>query len=179
MLEIDGLRLRALHQDASSKDGDSEPFSRLTRKPALDFLTTKQITSLYPPKRAETSPDLDELATNQLIIFQETYPEFFSNGSQIPHLNRFLHWIRSQTRQVLADQAKISHRSTSQRLEVIKELAVALKQTSSEGRIMCHMYENLPAIFEGQKTGIQVALQGNLLSDLYKTGIYFAKVIYG
>ena len=30
VLEIDGLRLRALHQVASSRNGDSEPFSRLT-----------------------------------------------------------------------------------------------------------------------------------------------------
>lgn len=174
VLEIDGLRLRALHQTVSNGNEGNEPFSRLTWKPAVDFLTTKQIISLYPPKRAVMSQDLDELAINQLIIFRETYPELFSNGSQIPHLNRFLHWIRDKTNPVLADRdlviAQLSHRSISQRLDVIKELGGTLKLTSSEGRIMCHIYENLPAIFEGRKTGIQVALHGNLLSDLYENG---------
>ncbi|KAL8881741.1 MAG: hypothetical protein Q9192_007730 [Flavoplaca navasiana] len=174
VLEICGLRLRALDQIASNGHGDMEPFSRLTWKPALDLLTNKQISSLYPPVRAGMSPDLDELAINQLIIFRETYPELFSNGSRITHLDRFLHWIRDKTSQVLAGQnlalARTIHCSTSQRLEVINELGAALKQTSSECRIMCHMYENLPAIFEGQKTGIQVALHGNLLSDLYENG---------
>ncbi|KAL9018352.1 MAG: hypothetical protein Q9185_004321 [Variospora sp. 1 TL-2023] len=174
VLEIDGLRLRALDLIKSDGHGDDEPFSKFTWRPAVDLLTTKQITSLYPPKRADTSPDLDELAINQLITFRETYPELFNHGSSVPHLNKFLHWIRDKTNQILAGQdlvlTKIPHRSSSQRLEVIKELGARLKQTSSEGRIMCRMYENLPTIFEGQRTGIQVALQDNLLSDLYENG---------
>lgn len=35
---------------------------------------------------------------------------------------------------------------------------------------MCHLYENLSAIYAGEKTGIQVALQDNLLLDNYEHG---------
>ena len=35
---------------------------------------------------------------------------------------------------------------------------------------MCHLYNNLPAIYKGEKTGIQVALQDNLLLDNYEHG---------
>lgn len=35
---------------------------------------------------------------------------------------------------------------------------------------MCHIYNNLPAIYRGEKTGIQVALQDNLLLDNYESG---------
>lgn len=35
---------------------------------------------------------------------------------------------------------------------------------------MCHLYNNLPAIYKGEKTGIQVALQDNLLLNNYEHG---------
>lgn len=35
---------------------------------------------------------------------------------------------------------------------------------------MCHLYTNLPAIYRGEKTGIQVALQDNLLIENYEYG---------
>ena len=35
---------------------------------------------------------------------------------------------------------------------------------------MCHLYNNLPAIYKGEKTGIQVALQDDLLLNNYEHG---------
>ncbi len=44
----------------------------------------------------------------------------------------------------------------------------ALATVSSEARLSCHIYENLPAILRGDKTGIQVALEDDRLSAMHK-----------
>ena len=52
----------------------------------------------------------------------------------------------------------------------IERPSAILNPQSSEPRLMCHLYKNLPAIHKGEKTGIQVSLQDNLLFNNYETG---------
>ncbi|KAL8941736.1 MAG: hypothetical protein Q9216_002064 [Gyalolechia sp. 2 TL-2023] len=174
VVEIKGLRLCAIDQAQDVLKNDNEPFTRLFWRPVLDRLTTEQAEVLYPPAKIDLSPKLNNLALYQLIVFAEVCPEIFTSRTALPHLNRFLDWIRSTVDNALARRDSAHHDfwccSISQRLELIEGLSDRLKQTSIEARIMCNMYQNLPAIFGGEKTGIQVALQDNMLSDLYEKG---------
>ena len=55
------------------------------------------------------------------------------------------------------------------RVHEIERPFAILNPQSSELRLMCHLYKNLPAIYKGEETSIQVALQDNLLFNNYET----------
>ncbi|TGO27521.1 hypothetical protein BPAE_0041g00680 [Botrytis paeoniae] len=70
----------------------------------------------------------------------------------------------------LSPANQISNLTNEQRAEKIEKIAADLKPKSSECRLMYHLYNNLSDIYAGRKTGIQVALQDNLLIDNYESG---------
>ncbi|KAL8827122.1 MAG: hypothetical protein Q9191_003380 [Dirinaria sp. TL-2023a] len=133
----------------------------------------EKVAMLYPPVQANIWSHLDDLASEQIMQFYITFQTFFKNGSTVPHLQKFLDWMEAKVKAKLGSNAAILETSAAHvlsRAASIRSHANELSQGSSECRIMCHMYQNLPSIFRGEITGIQAALQNNLLDDLYENG---------
>ncbi|KAL8790242.1 MAG: hypothetical protein Q9195_006465 [Heterodermia aff. obscurata] len=166
------MRFNAIEQLDVPSFSPRQPYSRLIWKPDFDMITTESLPSIYPKMHADISTGLNDLASKQIAQFHEDYPEFFKSGSTLPHLQKFLDWMKVKVSTTSNDSPK-SYESSSLplgRVKEIEKLATKLCPLSSECRIMCHMYEKLPSIFRGEMTGIQAALQNDLLNDLYEKG---------
>ncbi len=177
ILEAKNIFLIASDQTAPAMTNKPSPYTRMIWKPEFDCLNDESIVKLYPPVVVDDGaiiPSLNNLALHQLIHFRGTNPEFFKTGSSVPHLQRLLDWTESKLTLAKADPSSPAQRimdySDSYRAEEIDRIAGTLNVVSSESRLMCHLYSNLPAIYRLEKTGIQVALQDNLLLDNYEYG---------
>lgn len=165
-------------QNASTPIGTNLPYTRVIWKPDFDHLTSTNVAGLYPPlvlDKTSVAPQLNDLALHQLVQFHTTYPEYFEHiFQQPPHLQHFVEWTISKIRLARANQhQKFSHvigQSTTERAERIQTLCSTLNTYSAESRTMCKIYDNLPSILSGEKSGIQVALQDNMLSEMYESG---------
>ena len=166
------MRFNAIEQLDVASFSPRQPYSRLIWKPDFDMITTESIPSIYPKMHADISTRLNDLASKQILQVHEDCPEFFRSGSTVPHLQKFLHWMKEKISATSSENPKPSDSSSLRldRVKEIEELAAELCPLSSECRIMCHMYEKLPSIFRGEMTGIQAALQNDLLNDLYEKG---------
>ena len=138
--------------------------------------TDAKLARMYPPARSSEMPEvplLEQLALYQIVQFHEQYHEFFVGGSRIPFLQRYLDWMAEKVQ--LAKDGKIpggrnvlAH-SLQERDAQMQELSAALMEHHGpEARLMVHMYESLPAVYRGEMTGIQAAVQDHLLDDTYE-----------
>ncbi|KAI0817576.1 hypothetical protein GGR55DRAFT_673409 [Xylaria sp. FL0064] len=174
MLEATNIFLTAADQSAPKLIEESNPYTRIVWKPDIDSLTAATIAQLYPPVVLDDNaviPSLNHLALHQLIHFKTTHADVFQKGSKEPHLQRLLDWTTEKLAAASADPtSSIMKYDDAFRAQEIERLSNILLPQSSEARLMCHLYDNLPDIYSGRKTGIQVALQNNLLLDNYETG---------
>lgn len=176
LVDIKGLLLLAPEQGLPNRREIKSPYARMIWKPDFDSLTNEDLRQLYPPlllKETAIIPSLNHLALHQLVQFY-TSPELFKAGHDAPHLQHLLNWIERKM-QLIRDNhypyaKEVLEYSVIRRAEEIERLSVALNKSSVESQTMCRIYRHLPAIFKGQTTGIQVALQENLLHDMYETG---------
>ena len=151
------------------------PYSRIVWLPDYEFLSTAAVARLFPPVmlgRTSVAQALDELALDQLLQFSSSYAKFFQErAKQPPYLQYFLDWITSKVELAqdwpIRETPELSTRERAKRIEIRSSV---LNTYSAESRTMCQIYDNLPLILSGKKTGIQVALQGNLLSEMYEDG---------
>lgn len=177
MLEATNIFLTASDQSAPSRIDESRPYTRMVWKPDFDSLTTHAMEQMFPPivlSDDAVIPSLNDLALHQLIHFKATHADVFATGSEQHHLQRLLDWTTEKLATAALDSnsqaSKVLGYSDEYRSEEIERLSGLLMPRSSEARLMCHLYKNLDAIYKGEKTGIQVALQDNLLLDNYETG---------
>ena len=177
MLETTNAFLTASDQSAPKLIEESSPYARIVWKPDFNNLTSDTMMQMYPPVALQDDaviPSLNNLALHQLIQFKVTQSGFFQEGSKEPHLQRLIDWTTEKLAVAEADPSspasKIMKYDEVYRAQEIERLSDILKPHSSEARLMCHLYNNLPAIYRGEKSGIQVALQDNLLLDNYETG---------
>ncbi|KAI1302455.1 hypothetical protein F5Y03DRAFT_407817 [Xylaria venustula] len=177
MVEATNIFLTAADQSAQKLIEESSPYTRIVWKPDIDSLTSATIAQLYPPVVLDDNaviPSLNHLALHQLIHFKATHADIFKKGSKEPHLQRLLDWTTEKLAAAGADPtstaSKIMQYEDVFRAQEIERLSRILLPQSSEARLMCHLYNNLSDIYSGNKTGIQVALQNNLLLDNYETG---------
>jgi NADPH:quinone reductase-like Zn-dependent oxidoreductase/SAM-dependent methyltransferase len=177
ILEATNLFLTSSDQSAPKLIEDPAPFTRMVWKPEFDHLTTITMEQMYPPvilSNDAVIPSLNHLALHQLVQFKTTNPEVFEKGSDQPHLQRLLDWTTKKLDLANEDQNSptrvIMEYSNEFRASEIERLSEILVPQSSEARLMCRLYSSLPSIYSGEKTGIQVALQDNLLLDNYETG---------
>lgn len=154
-----------------------QPYQRIVWSPDPDFLTTAVVKRLYPPETlgdTAVAPKLNHLALHQIIQFNITHPHIIETRSKKVHLQRLLDWMSQKlnlARQNAFPQSQeILDYSTSKRAEEIQRISTLLNPYSAESRTMCRIYHNLSPIFSGEKTGIQLALQDNLLSEMYESG---------
>ena len=155
----------------------SQSYQRIIWSPDPDFFTTAVAKKLYPPRTlGDTAliPKLNNLALHQIIQFHITHSHLIETGSNKIHLQRLLDWISQKMS--LARQNAFPHGmaildySATKRAEEIQRISSSLNSYSIESRTMCRIYHNLLSIFNGEKTGVEVTLQDNLLSELYQNG---------
>lgn len=177
VLEATDIVLISSDQGAKSLYNKDSPYTRMVWKPQFRQLDDKAVTQLYPPIVLDAGavlPSLNRLALHQLIHWHETCPDVFARGSSIPHLQRLLDWTQDKLRRAYDDPSspakEIKSWPNAVREKHIADLSSMLNTQSSESRLMCHLYNNLGPIYNGEKTGIQVALQDNLLLDNYEYG---------
>lgn len=182
LVDVEKARLLASDQGPlglqnASAGPSNLPYTRLVWTPDFDFLTEAAAKKLHPPKLLDdgaVAPALNELALLQLVEFHNTHPQILRNGSEKPHLQYLLDWMSRKTELIKQDYYPQSKQIFEYSSETLSEKIAALSQTlntnSPESRTMCHIYRNLEPIFNGEKTGIQVALEHNLLSEMYESG---------
>lgn len=177
VFEASNAFLTASDQAAPKLIEESSPYTRIVWKPDFGYLNSDNLAQLFPPVVLDDDaviPSLNHLALNQLIHFKATHPDVFEKGSEHPHLQRLLDWTTEKLAAAEKDSGSpasgIIKQDDASRAREIERISSALMPLSSEARLMCHLYNNLPAIYSGEKTGIQVALQDNLLLDNYETG---------
>ncbi|KAF4624420.1 hypothetical protein G7Y89_g13751 [Cudoniella acicularis] len=177
MVDATNIFLTASDQSAPKLIEDPSPYTRIVWKPDFGNLTTDVMEQIYPPVVLSDDaviPSLNHLALHQLIHFKETNADAFEKGSEQPHLQRLLDWTTNKLGLAKEDSNSpaqgIMDYSEEFRAKEIERLSEILIPRSSEARLMCHLYKNLSAIYRGERTGIQIALQDNLLLDNYETG---------
>ncbi|KAI0508959.1 hypothetical protein F5B22DRAFT_658737 [Xylaria bambusicola] len=177
VLDATNVFLTASDQAAPKLIEESSPYTRIEWKPDFGYLSSQIMAHLFPPVVLSDDaviPSLNHLALHQLIHFKVTHSDVFERGSQQPHLQRLLDWTTEKLAIAATDldspASSIMAYSDDHRAQEIERISSALKPLSSEARLMCHLYNHLPAIYSEEMTGIQVALQDNLLLDNYETG---------
>jgi len=175
VLRADKILLLTSDDISHTVSRNTEPFSRMVWIPDLDCLTSDSVTAIHPLVNVSDvaiSPRLELLALNQAVQFYTEYMEFFKLGTREAHLQFFLDWIEERVEAARAGfyphAKEVLASSEEARSENIKSLSESLKAISSEARLLCHMYENLPAIMRRERTGIQVALEEGRLGAMYK-----------
>lgn len=170
------LLLSTEHRLPISSESEGS-YARMVWKPAFDFLSTESVTALYPLVSLDDNaviPSVIHLALLLLVQFHETYLKSDSICSGVLHMTKYLNWARRTIELARENQyphgREVLEYSSTERAEKIEILSSSLNIVSSESRLMCRIYQNLPEIIKDEKMGIQVALQDNLLLDLYGDG---------
>ena len=155
----------------------ASPYLRLNWKPDINFMESSTLNSLHPPASLDdefgTAP-LNRLAILQIVQFHQIHLQQFQIDSDRPNLQNFLAWVSRKAE--LARQGEIPGGksifalTSDERSDQITALSEKLKPYSPEARTMCNIYENLAPILDSKRTGIEVALEDNLLFDMYETG---------
>lgn len=177
-------QLRCVAYDGTSSE-DSEavararnPYLRLVWKPDVDSLTNEEARVLFPPTTdievlAPTFDKFDRLSACILVQIFQGHSHLFTQDHP-EHLDRFLNWVRRcYTR---AQKGDMPHGKTAlrytppQRKAAIEQLSNELG-TIVEAQLIKRIYDALPQIFSGETSGLHVALQDSLLTELYVTGI--------
>ncbi|KAM7205885.1 hypothetical protein V8F33_000715 [Rhypophila sp. PSN 637] len=161
---------------ADQPEWNETPYTRMDWKPDFDFLTTSKVERMYPHAGGGEMPEvplLEQLALHQIVQFYEQHNDFFVQGSNIPFLQRYLDWMAEKVE--LAKQDKlpggkaIVAKSVEERDAEMQRLYDALlDHHAPETRLMVHMYRSLPAVYRGEMTGIQAAVQDKLLDNTYE-----------
>ncbi|KAK8112196.1 uncharacterized protein PG998_008653 [Apiospora kogelbergensis] len=142
----------------------------------FDLLTTSKVERMYPRSGSGEMPEvpmLEQLALHQIVQFHEQHSEFVVEGSKFPFLQRYLDWMTEKANLAkegkLPGGEKVVARSQLERdLEMQRLAAALMEHHAPETRLMVHMYQSLPAVYRGEMTGIQAAVQDHLLDDTYE-----------
>ena len=177
-------QLRCVAYDGTSSDDSKavararNPYLRLVWKPDFDSLTDEGARDLFPPTTdievlAPMFDKFDRLSACILVQIFQGHSHLFTRHHP-EHLDRFLNWVRRcYTR---AQKGDMPHGSIAlgytqtQRKAAIEQLSNELG-TIVEAQLIKRIYDALLPIFSGETSGLHVALQDNLLAELYISGI--------
>lgn len=177
IVEASNIAFLASRDESTLREaGQMAPFTRMSWSPDFDLLTTSKVERMYPRSGSGEIPEvpmLEQLALHQIVQFHEQHSEFFVEGSKFPFLQRYLDWMAEKAN--LAKEGKLPGgeevvaRSQAERDSEMQRLTAALiEHHAPETRLMVHMYQSLPAVYRGEMTGIQAAVQDHLLDDTYE-----------
>ena len=177
LIEIDNAQLLTTDQGPLIPTVGKMPYTRIIWRPDFDLLTTVSVMKLYPPiplENTAVAPMLNNLALHEIVQFFAENPQLFKYGTEKYHLQHLLDWIKHQVELAHRDTypfgKAVLELSLSERAKKINDLSLALNLVSVESRLMSRIYQNLPSIFRDEITGIQIAIQDNLLSEMYESG---------
>lgn len=168
--------------NATSRAGNlpRDPYMRLVWKPDIESLSSELARTMFPPanshvKMAPLFENFDRLATYILVQISMVQQPVVHDYPK--HIQKFLAWVQRCFDSAKAGKLPFSSEAlsapASSRSEVIERLSLQMSDII-EIRIVKRIYDTLPAILSNQTSGLQVALQDNLLAELYATGLGIA-----
>ncbi|MCJ1377213.1 hypothetical protein MMC17_000305 [Xylographa soralifera] len=179
---MDLKELRCVSYDGSSGSSNTEsvrsPYLRLVWKPDISSMTRDQADELFPPttdarKLRPIFEKSDKLSAYIIVQFFRLNCNLLDKTNP-QHLQMFLAWIqrcvKSAEAGTLPYGREALHSTSGERATVIRELSDELGDIV-EVKLVKRIYDNLPKIFTNETSGLQVALQDNLLNELYVSGI--------
>ena len=181
---IDVKQLRCVSYDGTSLNAAEatftarNPYLRLVWKPHFDSLTNDQAKALFPPTRNSKSleptfEDFDKLTAYILVQIYSAHSDLFEQ-LQSEHLQRFLDWVQRCVAKARLGQLPYGQEATgssfTERKCVIERLSEKLGEIV-EAKLIKRIFDQLPEIFAGETSGLQVALKDDLLAELYISGI--------
>ena len=177
-MSIDGLRL-VVYDDlsTSSQKTDSlrEVYSKLAWKPVISHMTNDEARLMFPSRRDIQQIErkrrlLSQLCDNVFLDISANHAKLVSANSQ-DYLGKFCAWV---TRSVDGIKARIpvndTHQNVTDRSKEIKGLRLEPDDVI-EAQLITQVYRKLPEILRGETSRLIVVLQGNLLLEMYVSGI--------
>ncbi len=155
-----------------------DPFMRLVWKPDIGSLSSERARTMFSPaySYATMAPlfeNFDRLATYLLVQISMVHQPAI-HTDQPKHIQKFLAWVQRCFESAKAGELPFSSEALSasacSRSEVIDRLSMQMSDII-EVQLVKRIYDKLPAIVSNQTSGLQVALQDNLLSKLYASGL--------
>ena len=181
---VDIEELRCVRYDGFSQESSSVtnlsrgPYMRLAWKPDINALSNDRARSMYPPITDSAHvlsilKKLDQLSSYILADFFCSNQEIIAQPHS-EHLEKFLAWVRRCIESMRGGRLEYGRKaldaSPLARSKVIDSLDIELSDIV-EARLIIRIYKSLPKIVTGETSGLQVALEHDLLSELYTSGI--------
>ena len=181
---IDIKQLRCVSYNGTSSNGidatrkTRNPYLRLIWKPDIDPLSNDKARNMFPPITdanvlVATFDKFDQLAAYVLVQIFESYSELFTHSNP-EHLQRFLDWVQRYVRKAQIGELPYGRKALSCSITEMKELIDLISKeldTVVEAQLIKRVFDQLPQIFSGETSGLQVALKDDLLTELYVSGI--------
>ncbi|KAF2705690.1 hypothetical protein K504DRAFT_460398 [Pleomassaria siparia CBS 279.74] len=175
-ISYDGVPLSTKNEE----DRPQDPFSRLVWKPDITNLSNAKARELFPisdsgpaDEEIELLEKLDKLSAYLIVTvftqFQDT--SFFS--SEQDHLKYFMDWILRGHAKAASGDMRFGIEAVTATPETRSDVVEALFADLSnlvEAKLIRRIFKNISAIFSAQTTGLEIALEDNLLVDLYTSG---------
>jgi acyl transferase domain-containing protein len=139
----------------TSPDLGNKPFYRIEYKPDVDLLGNRIMCLEQNPKQ-ELSLILDKehLCLQSMRIALE---QASSRADTLPtHLQEYMDWMRTKL--------SVDNRTT---MEPFENLCQRLEHVDLEGRLLVHVARNLPQIFRGESSPLNLLFADEVLSDFY------------
>ena len=173
-ISYDGIPF--LSEDEEEKP--QNPFSRLLWKPDITTLSNEKARELSP-RNSSTDEErvlvekLDKLSAYLFVaIFLQFQDTSFS--SEQDHLKAFMEWICRCYARAAAGEIPFGLEavaaSSGARSDVINAIFENLGELV-EIKLISRIFESMSAILSGQTTGLELALDDNILADLYSLGL--------
>ena len=178
---VDIRNLRCISYEGGSNQQPGEivksraPYSKILWKPDLTSSTNSQVRSIFPaPVSADAVQDImynmDRLAMFMVAEIQHRYSSVLKTTTLPTHLTRFLEWIGRCAKRPFPFAEEALGMLSSERSVVIDELSGSM--ANPEVRLAKRIFDNLDAILREEKSGLEVALQDGLLTELYSGGLH-------
>ena len=182
-LEVESMRFTRFKElkfteDSQSRQPFSSAFTRLVWKPDIRSLNNRQIRELFPPKENPEGVALLETIDMLcgLVIFA-IYEEVGLGDKGPCPKGDIKDWLTWMKRIVEEDQrpniVEVRKMAPEERQQLIQRLYHEAGD-SPEAKAAMLLYEHAGEILNERKTGIDVLVTNNLLSQLYEIGHAFA-----
>jgi NADPH:quinone reductase-like Zn-dependent oxidoreductase/SAM-dependent methyltransferase len=178
LLSIEDLRCVAYGERNDGERITRRPYRNLAWKPDSLHISQDYVNRAFPPTAVQHDfvTSMNNLSRLCAYIIAEIAmePKFQLIEHQLkPHMKKFLFWIRRSLRtddHVLREAASMS---SNDRRDVISTLSAQLG-AKVEAKLITRIFNNLDDIFSGHKSGLEIALQDGLLSQLYASSVGIA-----
>ena len=155
-----------------------DPYHRVSWKPDITLLSNDQVSDMFPsmiPLKTigPVFAQGNRLATYLIIQLSELQKNIV-HPDIADHLQKFLDWIERRVEAARAGKLESGLQalaeSPDQRSQMIEQLCDEMNDII-EIKLVKRIYDHMPAILTNAISPLQVALQDDLLTEVYKSGI--------